>query len=108
MATKCWATLLLLVSVFSGISLQLSSDGNENLGSQSFNTDQIVNNVFPYGFPNENVSANLFPMSPCNGLILEEASIDMLQEYMSQGKLTSVQIVTCYMQRAFQVDQYVK
>ena len=56
---------------------------------------------------NANSSA-LFPMPVCNGLELEEATIDQLQNAMSQGGLTAVQLTTCYLQRIYQVDKYIK
>lgn len=73
---------------------------------------QILQNPFPYDFPiltnPSDPARNPFPMPPCNGVTLEEATIDQLQDYMENGRLTSVQIVTCYMQRMFQVDGYTK
>ncbi|KAI4092486.1 MAG: hypothetical protein L6R37_007563 [Teloschistes peruensis] len=44
-------------------------------------------------------------MSLCNGIRLEEATIDQLQHYMEKRRLTSVQIVECYLQRLFQVEE---
>ena len=90
------------------IGLPVATSAIQKPDSLSMNSSQIVPDVFPYGFPDEDYTTNLFPMMPCNGLTLEEASIDMLQQYMSHDRLTSAQLVACYMQRAFQVDQYVK
>ena len=53
-------------------------------------------------------SPNLFPMPDCNGIELEEATIDQLQDAMSQGKLTAVQLAICYLERVYQVDKYIK
>lgn len=53
-------------------------------------------------------SDNLFPMDSCFGFKLHEATIDEMQEAMRKGKLTSVQLVTCYMTRAHQTQQYIK
>ena len=50
----------------------------------------------------------LFPMPSCYGFTLEEATIDQMQAAMSRGKLTSQQLVMCYMQRIYQTDQYIK
>ncbi|KUJ15916.1 amidase signature enzyme [Mollisia scopiformis] len=47
-------------------------------------------------------------MPLCNGFKLEEASIDELQEVMSSGRLTAVQIVSCYVQRIQQTDKYLR
>ena len=105
---KLWVTLILGFSILPVIGSQLSNYRDGTYNSSCLDTSQVVNNVFSYEFPNENDLVNLFPMAPCQDLTLEEASIEMLQEYMSQGRLTSVQIVMCYIQRAFQVDEYVK
>jgi amidase len=53
---------------------------------------QILNDPFPYYFPEENATsaAQLFAMP------------------LAKGKLTSVQIVMCYMQRAYQTGEYIK
>jgi amidase len=57
----------------------------------------------------ENVDTeNLFPMPDCNGFKLEEATIDQMQRAMEQGKLSSVQLTMCYLQRQYQIDEYVK
>jgi amidase len=50
----------------------------------------------------------LFPMGDCFGFQLEEATIDEMREAMERGSLTSVQLVTCYMTRTFQTQQYIK
>lgn len=51
---------------------------------------------------------NLFPMADCNGFKLEEATIDEMQEAMQTGRLTSVQLVTCYLVRTYQTQEYIK
>lgn len=53
-------------------------------------------------------SAQLFPMPPCGGFQLEEATIDQMQAAMENGTLTSVQLVTCYMMRTYQTQDYAK
>ncbi|KAF4465799.1 hypothetical protein FALBO_7329 [Fusarium albosuccineum] len=50
---------------------------------------------------------DLFPMGDCNGFKLEEATIDEMQEAMRSGKLTSVQLVTCYLIRTYQTQDSV-
>ncbi|KAJ4321496.1 hypothetical protein N0V84_005299 [Fusarium piperis] len=52
-------------------------------------------------------SADLFPMGKCNGFKLEEATIDDMQKAMQSGKLTSVQLVTCYLTRTYQTQEYI-
>jgi amidase len=62
--------------------------------------------VFPL---QENADTDrLFPMALCNGFKLEEATIDQMQDAMKKGKLTSQQLVICYLQRQYQTDEYIK
>ena len=63
-----------------------------------------------YGFPllqNANTT-ELFPMPACRGHVIAEATIDQLQDYMSSGNLTSVELTSCYLQRLFQTREYIK
>ena len=53
-------------------------------------------------------TTKLFPMALCNGFRLEEATIDQMQAAMKKGKLTSQQLVICYLQRQYQTDDYIK
>lgn len=53
-------------------------------------------------------TTELFPMPLCGEFNLFEASIDDMQAGMENGTLTSVQLVTCYMERVFQTQQYIK
>jgi amidase len=46
-------------------------------------------------------------MPDCRGIVLEEATIDQLQRYMSNGLLTSVDLLRCYLKRIEQVDGYI-
>jgi amidase len=64
---------------------------------------------FPFEFPSQNAtpSYGLFPMPKCQDIVLEEASIDELQGYMSNGMLTSVELLQCYLRRVSQVDEYI-
>ncbi|KAI1334743.1 amidase [Xylariaceae sp. FL0016] len=52
-------------------------------------------------------STHLFPMAPCASFQLEEASIDDMQAAMQNGSLTSVQLVTCYLLRIYQTNEYI-
>ncbi|CAJ2507840.1 Uu.00g090260.m01.CDS01 [Anthostomella pinea] len=52
-------------------------------------------------------STNLFPMAPCGNFKLEEATIAEMQAAMENGTLTSVQLVTCYLLRTYQTDEYI-
>ncbi|RKL24822.1 putative amidase [Fusarium oxysporum] len=51
-------------------------------------------------------SPDLFPMPDCNGFKLEEATFTEMQDAMKAGKLTSVQLVTCYLMRTYQTKEY--
>lgn len=64
---------------------------------------------YPYDFPPQEAAGTsaLFPVPPCSGVTLEEATIDQLQEYMRRGTLTSVELLKCYLRRARQVDGYI-
>jgi amidase len=64
---------------------------------------------YPYYFPSihDADTPGLFAMPQCKGITLEEATIDQLQGYMSEGILTSAQLLRCYLKRVRQVDEYV-
>lgn len=56
-----------------------------------------------------NVSASAWHAMPlCKGHKIEDATINELQDFMTNGNLTTVQLVTCYMQRYYQTNQYIK
>jgi len=61
-----------------------------------------------YTFPNVAQDDNLFPMDQCKGITLEEATVDQLQDYMSKGVLSAVDLVTCYTQRYLQLNSYTR
>ncbi|KAI5287217.1 hypothetical protein KEM54_006152 [Ascosphaera aggregata] len=68
---------------------------------------QILNDPYPYHFPKLGTEGSgLFPMQTCNGFKLEEASIDVIQGQFKSGKLTTVQLVNCYLDRIVQTKQY--
>lgn len=64
---------------------------------------------YPYEYPpiNNVDTTELFPMPQCYGITLEEATIDQLQGYLSDGSLTSAQLLRCYVKRMRQVDEYI-
>jgi amidase len=64
---------------------------------------------YPYRFPPQEAAGTsaLFPMPACMGIPLEEATIDQMQDYMSDGTLTSLAILNCYLKRVHQVDKYI-
>ena len=90
-----------LSSVFESIQLSISSSQASWI--------QTLQSPFPYDYPNQDDAntAELFPMPKCRGLTIEEASIDQLQQYMADGKLSSQQLAVCYMQRIWQTDDYI-
>lgn len=71
-------------------------------------TSQDLESPLPYYFPDEKSAEDLFPMPDCNGIVLEEATIDSLQEAMSKGHLTSTKIALCYLQRIYQTNGYIE
>jgi amidase len=77
--------------------------------ASDFGAAQVLQNPFPYDFPNMDAAPiALFPMPSCHGITLEEATIEQLQDAMSHGKLTSVQILNCYLARVSQTNSYCK
>lgn len=64
---------------------------------------------YPYYFPRQEYEGTpaLFPMPACNGITLEEATVDQLQGYMGAGVLTSADLLKCYLKRVRQVDEYI-
>ncbi|KAL8947504.1 MAG: hypothetical protein Q9222_006223 [Ikaeria aurantiellina] len=77
----------------------------------SIPSSRLLDHDFLYRYPLQNATANeansLNVLALCNGVVIEEATIDQLQQYLSDGNLTSVQLTTCYMQRVFQVERYI-
>ena len=69
----------------------------------------MLSSPFPYDFPVIGESfAELFPMLQCNGVTMEEATINQLQDAMGKRQLTSVQLAMCYLEIIRQTDEYVK
>ncbi|KAL2071764.1 hypothetical protein VTL71DRAFT_12999 [Oculimacula yallundae] len=84
----------------------------DSLNATQVASTQTLSTPYPYEFPIlQNVSSTSggqFPMPKCHGMTLEEATIDQMQQALSQNKLTSVQIVQCYLKRIYQVDEYIR
>jgi len=83
----------------------------------SYNASQLVesqtlDSPTPYDFPllqnGAMAYSGQFPMPMCHGFTLEEATIDQLQQYLSTGNLTSVQLALCYLKRIYQTDEYIR
>ncbi|KIW46380.1 uncharacterized protein PV06_02054 [Exophiala oligosperma] len=51
-------------------------------------------------------TTELFPMPQCGAFQLQEATIDQMQSAMSNGSVTSTQLVLCYLERAYQTQNY--
>lgn len=107
--------MLRLLALFS-LCLTVVS-GHPNKRNPAYNASelpesQILNSPYPYEFPvfqyGTEEDNGQFPMPSCNGLTLEEATIDQLQEALSTGKLTTVTLTLCYLQRIYQTDQYTR
>ena len=73
---------------------------------------QTLESPYPYDFPRlqngSQADSGQFPMPLCHGFVLEEATIDQLQEKLSSGRLSSVQIALCYLKRIYQTDEYIR
>ncbi len=67
---------------------------------------QTTESLFPLQ-QNADTTA-LFPMPSCGHFNLEEATIDQMQQAMSEGTLSSQQLVLCYMQRTYQTEEYIQ
>jgi amidase len=96
-----------LILVFGTGSSTASSNSNQNF-TGILDVDPL-HQPLPYYFPPEDAtgSPSLFPMPPCQGIVLEEATVDQLQGYLGQGLLTSLELLRCYLKRMRQVDDYI-
>ena len=101
-----WPSSTLALPSLSSVFKSLQYEHDLLIGA---NASQTLSEPFPYDFPNANAinETDLFPMPQCHGITIEEATIDQLQEYLSQGNLTSQQLAVCYLQRIWQTDDYI-
>lgn len=101
LCVNMWSTIALLpLLCFTSAQLYNVSD---------FGAAQVVQDPFPYDFPDIDAApAALFPMPDCHGITLEEATVDQLQAAMSAGSLSSLEILNCYLDRITQTNSYVK
>ncbi|KAJ0417486.1 amidase signature domain-containing protein [Aspergillus carlsbadensis] len=85
-------------------------DVDVDIGVDTLVMSQVLTNPYAYDFPpiNADNGGDLFPMRPCKGHQLLEASIDDLQALLSTGKLTSVELLQCYLERIYQTNSYLK
>ena len=84
------------------------SHGAQYSNASDLILSETLESPFPYDFPDERDPNNLFPMPECDGLVLEEATVDFLQNAMETGRLTSTNIAQCYLQRVYQTNSYTK
>jgi amidase len=100
-----WAGVALLLALVAQVKGTATYDPSN---ATALADNQVLNDPFPYYFPELGASpADLFAFPPCNGITIEDASIDELQGYLQSGKLTSVDLVTCYVQRSYQTGEYI-
>lgn len=78
---------------------------SKRLSSVPPSAEQLVNTT-TFVYPQAE-SSQLFPMNACKGITLEDATIDQLQNYFTEGTLTSEDVVNCYIDRYFQLNPYV-
>lgn len=106
-------TLALLLSAlfvqFAAAAPSFSGEPYASSTQCASNASQLLLHPYPFDFPNDATanSTALFPMPTCHGITIEEATIDQLQQYLSQGSLTSQQLALCYLQRIWQTDDYI-
>lgn len=97
-----------LAVAFAAIYQATSSVNAQNVSAVA--ASQVLGMPYPYEFPllaPVSVSGyHPFPMPECNNVTLEEATIDQLQHALSSGALTSTQMVSCYIQRYLQTNEY--
>ncbi|KAJ4991776.1 amidase [Stagonosporopsis vannaccii] len=100
-------TMYRLVTASFGFLGLVFGTGTQN-ASSILNVDPLQQ-PYPYYFPPQEAAgaANLFPMPTCQGITLEEATIDQLSDYLSNGILTSARLLRCYLKRVQQVDGYI-
>ena len=51
-------------------------------------------------------SSSPFPMPLCNGVKIEDETVEALQRWMILGNLTSQDLVKCYLERIEQTNGY--
>ncbi|KAF2247228.1 amidase signature enzyme [Trematosphaeria pertusa] len=95
--------------VFASVLLLLALSKTSWAQNESVLAIDPLQTPYPYYFPpiGSADTPGLFPMPACHGITVEEATIDQLQGYMSDGTLTSVQLLKCYIKRIQQVDEYI-
>ena len=75
--------------------------------TDSLAASQVLHDEVSAWFPPQD-GTNAFSMPLCNGFRLEEATIDDIQDALTNGHLTSVDLVLCYLQRIQQTQNYIR
>ncbi|KAF8243077.1 glutamyl-tRNA amidotransferase subunit A [Wilcoxina mikolae CBS 423.85] len=99
-----------LVFWLASTSIAISGFSAKNKGgTNGINPSQVLEDPYPYEFPvlGNATEGGKFPMPMCNRVKLEEATIDQLQVAMNDRRLTSFQLVLCYLRRIWQTDEYI-
>ncbi|KAL8837927.1 MAG: hypothetical protein Q9176_005403 [Flavoplaca citrina] len=108
---KPWLVDIVYAIYFLCSGAALAETTNATFGISQLRGSQLLDHAFLYRYPLGNITVNavatLNTMDLCNGVVIEEATIDQLQRYMAEGKLSSVQLTTCYLNRVFQVERYI-
>ncbi|KAL8982571.1 MAG: hypothetical protein Q9205_002962 [Flavoplaca limonia] len=108
---KPWLVDIVYAVYFLCSGAALAETTNATFGISQLRGSQLLDHAFLYRYPLGNITVNavatLNTLDLCNGVVIEEATIDQLQRYMAEGKLSSVQLTTCYLNRVFQVERYI-
>lgn len=100
---------MLIASAACGLIGLSSAVASNSTNNDTLVAQQIDNQPYPYDFPKIGTNgSDLFPMRPCHGFKLEEATIDEIQAALDSRKLTGVQLLECYYERIYQVQPYLK
>ncbi len=102
--------ILIAALYFPWATLAQSATGTSRVSSDP--GSPLLSHDFLFRYPLDNLTVNavetLNTLNLCNGVVIEEATIDQLQAFMAHGKLTSVQLTICCINRVFQVERFIK
>ncbi|KAJ5140185.1 hypothetical protein N7448_003593 [Penicillium atrosanguineum] len=97
----------LLQTIVSGLALAGSVIASSARDNDTLVASQILTDPYAFDFPRlGSPGASLFPMRHCHGFKLEEASVDDIQERLTNGPFNSVQLLECYLDRIYQTQPY--
>ncbi|KAF2845247.1 amidase signature enzyme [Plenodomus tracheiphilus IPT5] len=101
--------MLLFAKLLSILAFNTASSCSAQHNRSNILSGDLLQQPYPYHFPPEYAkdTSDLFPMPRCGTITLAEATIDQLQGYMTEGILTSVDLLDCYLKRVRQVDDYI-